>query len=326
MGIIDVLKKGLEKTKGGFIKKVEGIILGKKEIDKEVLERLEEIMIGADIGVKTTDSLIRRIEERVQRKELGDASGLIGYLKDEIRVILKSPQPPNNPPAPTPLYPPLLRGELKGGNRGMEGDMPYVIMVIGVNGVGKTTTIGKLAHRYKKEGKDILLCAGDTFRAAAIEQLQAWGSRAGVDVISQKAGADPSAVVFDACTAAKQRAADMLIIDTAGRLHTKVNLMEELKKVKRVIGKVIPDAPHETLLILDATTGQNAISQMRLFNEGIGVTGLIITKLDGTAKGGIVIGIVDEFKRPVKMIAVGEGIGDLIDFDADDFVDSLFAS
>ncbi len=324
MGIINVLKKGLAKTKGGFVKKVEDLILGKKEIDKEALERLEEIMIGADIGVKATDNLIKRIEEKVQRKELSDISGLTGYLKDEIRAILKSPQSSNNPPAPTPLYPPL-RGDREGGKGEMEGNRPYVIMVIGVNGVGKTTTIGKLAHRYKGEGKDVLLCAGDTFRAAAIEQLQVWGSRAGVDVIGQKAGADPSAVVFDACTAAKQRGVDMLIIDTAGRLHTKVNLMEELKKVKRVIGKVLPDAPDETLLILDATTGQNAISQMRLFNEGIGVTGLIITKLDGTAKGGIVIGIVDEFKRPIKMIGVGEDVGDLIDFNADDFVDSLFA-
>ncbi|MFZ3089748.1 MAG: signal recognition particle-docking protein FtsY [Nitrospirota bacterium] len=313
MGIINVLKKGLAKTKGGFVKKVEDLILGKKEIDKETLERLEEIMIGADIGVKATDNLIKRIEEKVQRKELSDISGLTGYLKDEIRAILKSPQSSNNPPAP-----PSTKGEI-------EGSRPYVIVVIGVNGVGKTTTIGKLAHRYKGEGKDVLLCAGDTFRAAAIEQLQVWGSRAGVDVIGQKAGADPSAVVFDACTAAKQRGVDMLIIDTAGRLHTKVNLMEELKKVKRVIGKVLPDAPHETLLILDATTGQNAISQMRLFNEGIGVTGLIITKLDGTAKGGIVIGIVDEFKRPIKMVGVGEDVSDLIDFNADDFVDSLFA-
>ncbi len=303
MAILDIFKKGLEKTKGGFVAKVESLLLGKKQIDKGLLDELEEILISADVGVKTTTALIKRIEEKVQRRELDDPAKLIAYLKGEIRDIFSRVD----------------------SRLDIESSKPFVILVIGVNGAGKTTTIGKLAHRYKKEGKEVLLAAGDTFRAAAIEQLEAWGSRVGADVIRQKPGADPSAVAFDAVSAAKQRGTDVLIIDTAGRLHTKVNLMEELKKVKRVIGNVLPVAPHETLLVLDATNGQNAISQARLFNEGIGVSGLIITKLDGTAKGGIVIGIVDEFKIPIRMAGMGEGMDDLVDFNADEFTDALFA-
>ncbi len=302
MAILDIFKKSLEKTKGGFIAKVESLLLGKKQIDKGLLDELEEILISADVGVKTTAALMKRIEEKVQRNELDNPARLIAYLKDEIREIFSRV----NSPSPSPL------------------PSPFVMLVIGVNGAGKTTTIGKLAHRYKKEGKSVLLAAGDTFRAAAIEQLEAWGSRVGADVIRQKPGADPSAVAFDAVSAAKQRGTDVLIIDTAGRLHTKVNLMEELKKVKRTIGNVLPGAPHETLLVLDATNGQNAISQARLFNEGVGVNGLIITKLDGTAKGGIVIGIVDEFKIPIRMVGMGEGMDDLIDFNAGEFADALF--
>lgn len=303
MAILDIFKKGLEKTKGGFVAKVESLLLGKKQIDKGLLDELEEILISVDVGVKTTTALIKRIEEKVQRRELDDPAKLIAYLKGEIRDIFSRVD----------------------SRLDIESSKPFVILVIGVNGAGKTTTIGKLAHRYKKEGKEVLLAAGDTFRAAAIEQLEAWGSRVGADVIRQKPGADPSAVAFDAVSAAKQRGTDVLIIDTAGRLHTKVNLMEELKKVKRVIGNVLPVAPHETLLVLDATNGQNAISQARLFNEGIGVSGLIITKLDGTAKGGIVIGIVDEFKIPIRMAGMGEGMDDLVDFNADEFTDALFA-
>lgn len=303
MGILDVFKKGLEKTKGGFVTKVESLLLGKKQIDKGLLDELEEILISADVGVKTTAALIKKIEERLQRRELDDPARLIACLKDEIMEIFSR--------------------NVNGLN--IESSKPFVILVIGVNGVGKTTTIGKLAHRYKKEGKEVLLAAGDTFRAAAIEQLEAWGKRVGADVIRQKPGADPSAVAFDAVSAAKQRGVDILIIDTAGRLHTKVNLMEELKKVKRTIGNVLPGAPHETLLILDATNGQNAVSQARLFNEGVGISGLIITKLDGTAKGGIVIGIVDEFKIPIRMVGMGEGMDDLIDFNAGEFADALFA-
>lgn len=303
MAILDIFKKGLEKTKGGFVTKVESLLLGKKQIDKGLLDELEEILISADVGVKTTTALIKRIEERLQRRELDDPARLIACLKDEIRNIFS---------------------KIDNGLN-IESSKPFVMLVIGVNGAGKTTTIGKLAHRYKKEGKSVLLAAGDTFRAAAIEQLEAWGSRVGADVIRQKPGADPSAVAFDAVSAAKQRGTDILIIDTAGRLHTKVNLMEELKKVKRTIGNVLPGAPHETLLVLDATNGQNAVSQARLFNEGIGVSGLIITKLDGTAKGGIVIGIVDEFKIPIRMVGMGEGMDDLIDFNAGEFTDALFA-
>ncbi|MFZ3064128.1 MAG: signal recognition particle-docking protein FtsY [Nitrospirota bacterium] len=303
MAILDIFKKGLEKTKGGFVTKVESLLLGKKQIDKGLLDELEEILISADVGVKTTTALIKKIEERLQRRELDDPARLIACLKDEIRDIFS---------------------KIDNGLN-IESSKPFVMLVIGVNGAGKTTTIGKLAHRYKNEGKSVLLAAGDTFRAAAIEQLEAWGSRVGADVIRQNPGADPSAVAFDAVSAAKQRGTDVLIIDTAGRLHTKVNLMEELKKVKRTIGNVLPGAPHETLLVLDATNGQNAVSQARLFNEGIGVSGLIITKLDGTAKGGIVIGIVDEFKIPIRMVGMGEGVDDLIDFNADEFADALFA-
>ena len=316
MAILDIFKKGLEKTKGGFVAKVESLLLGKKQIDKGLIDELEEILIGADVGVKTTAALIKRIEEKLQRKELDDPSKLIAYLKDEIREIFsRIDRPSAFPPSPLPSP---ARGE------GSEKP-PFVMLVIGVNGAGKTTTIGKLAHKYKKEGKSVLLAAGDTFRAAAIEQLEVWGKRVGADVIRQMPGADPSAVAFDAVSAAKQRGTDVLIIDTAGRLHTKVNLMEELKKIKRTIGNVLPGAPHETLLVLDATNGQNAISQARLFNEGIGISGLIITKLDGTAKGGIVIGIVDEFKIPIRMVGMGEGMDDLIDFNADEFTDALFA-
>lgn len=313
MGIIDILKNGLKKTRAGFVNRVEDLILGKKQIDKEVFDRLEEIMISADIGVKTTASLLRDIEEKVQRKELNDPSRLTAYLKNEIKAILSKGGVGESE-----------EGGIRGDYNSRADRGPFVILVIGVNGVGKTTTIGKLAYKYKNEGKKVLLAAGDTFRAAAIEQLEVWGKRAGFDVIRQKPGADPSAVVFDACMAAKQRGVDILLIDTAGRLHTKINLMEELKKVKRVIGKVIVGAPHETLLILDATTGQNAISQIRLFNEGIGVNGIILTKLDGTAKGGISIGIANEFKIPIRMVGIGEGLDDLIDFDADQFVEALF--
>lgn len=313
MGIIDILKNGLKKTRAGFVNRVEYLILGKKQIDKEVFDRLEEIMISADIGVKTTASLLRDIEEKVQRKELNDPSRLTAYLKNEIKAILSKGGVGESE-----------EGGIRGDYNSRADRGPFVILVIGVNGVGKTTTIGKLAYKYKNEGKKVLLAAGDTFRAAAIEQLEVWGKRVGFDVIRQKPGADPSAVVFDACMAAKQRGVDILLIDTAGRLHTKINLMEELKKVKRVIGKVIVGAPHETLLILDATTGQNAISQIRLFNEGIGVNGIILTKLDGTAKGGISIGIANEFKIPIRMVGIGEGLDDLIDFDADQFVEALF--
>lgn len=296
------LKSGLKKTKDGLVGRIDALVLGKKEIDADTLEELEEILITSDIGVKTTVELIRTLEQRLGRNELKDGGALRGALKEEILARL------------TAHHLPLDIGSQK----------LFVLLVIGVNGVGKTTTIGKLASRFTADGKKVLLAAADTFRAAAAEQLVAWGERSGVDVIRHKEGADPSAVVFDACKAAVARGVDILIIDTAGRLHTKVNLMEEMKKIRRVISREIPGAPHETLLVLDAATGQNAVSQARLFKEAAGVTGLALTKLDGTAKGGIVVAVSHEFALPVRYIGVGESIDDLRDFDPGEFTDALF--
>ncbi|MDU0457733.1 MAG: signal recognition particle-docking protein FtsY [Geobacteraceae bacterium] len=296
------LKSGLKKTKDGLVGRIDALVLGKKEIDADTLEELEEILITSDIGVKTTVELIRTLEQRLGRNELKDGEALRGALKEEILARL------------TAHHLPLDIGSQK----------LFVLLVIGVNGVGKTTTIGKLASRFTADGKNVLLAAADTFRAAASEQLVAWGERSGVDVIRHKEGADPSAVVFDACKAAVARNVDILIIDTAGRLHTKVNLMEEMKKIRRVISREIPGAPHETLLVVDAATGQNAVSQARLFKEAAGVTGLALTKLDGTAKGGIVVAVSHEFALPVRYIGVGESIDDLRDFDPGEFTDALF--
>ena len=296
------LKSGLKKTKDGLVGRIDALVLGKKEIDADTLEELEEILITSDIGVKTTVELIRTLEQRLGRNELKDGEALREALKEEILSRL------------TTHHQPLDISSRK----------LFVLLVIGVNGVGKTTTIGKLASRFTADGKKVLLAAADTFRAAAAEQLVAWGERSGVDVIRHKEGADPSAVVFDACKAAVARGVDILIIDTAGRLHTKVNLMEEMKKIRRVIGREIADAPHETLLVVDAATGQNAISQARLFKEAAGVTGLALTKLDGTAKGGIVVAVSHEFALPVRYIGVGESIDDLRDFDPQEFTDALF--
>ncbi|NTW99087.1 MAG: signal recognition particle-docking protein FtsY [Geobacteraceae bacterium] len=301
-GLFERLKSGLKKTKDGLVGRIDALVLGKKSIDAETLEELEEILITSDIGVKTTVELIRTLEERLGRNELKDGEALRGALKDEILARL------------TAHHLPLDIGSQK----------PFVLLVIGVNGVGKTTTIGKLASRYTASGKKVLLAAADTFRAAAAEQLIAWGDRSGVDVIRHKEGADPSAVVFDACKAAVARGVDVLIVDTAGRLHTKVNLMEEMKKIRRVIDREIPGAPHETLLVLDAATGQNATSQARLFKEAAGVTGVVLTKLDGTAKGGILVAVSHEFSLPVRYIGVGESIEDLRDFDPQEFADALF--
>ena len=296
------LKSGLKKTKEGLVGRIDALVLGKKSIDADTLEELEEILITSDIGVKTTVELIRTLEQRLGRNELKDGEALRAALKDEILARL------------TAHHHLLDFGSHK----------PFVLLVIGVNGVGKTTTIGKLASRFSTSGNKVLLAAGDTFRAAAAEQLIAWGNRSGVDVIRHKEGADPSAVVFDACKAAVAREVDVLIIDTAGRLHTKVNLMEEMKKIRRIIDREIPGAPHETLLVLDAATGQNAISQARIFKESAGVTGLALTKLDGTAKGGIVVAVSHEFALPVRYIGVGESIDDLRDFDPQEFTDALF--
>jgi fused signal recognition particle receptor len=301
-GFFERLKLGLKKTKDGLVGRIDTLALGKKEIDAETLEELEEILITSDIGVKTTVELIRTLEQRLGRNELKDGEALRCALKEEI----------------------LARLEAHHRVLDIAGQQPFVLLVIGVNGVGKTTTIGKLASRFSAEGKKVLLAAADTFRAAAAEQLESWGNRSGVDVIRHKEGADPSAVVFDACKAAVARQVDILIVDTAGRLHTKVNLMEEMKKIRRVIDREIPGAPHETLLVLDAATGQNAISQARIFKDAAGVTGIALTKLDGTAKGGILVAISHEFALPVRYIGVGESIDDLRDFDPREFTDALF--
>jgi fused signal recognition particle receptor len=301
-GFFERLKLGLKRTTDGLVGRIDALLLGKKTIDADTLEELEEILITSDIGVTTAVELIRTMEQRLGRNELKDGAALRTALKDEILVRLTAHHSALD----------------------LSGQHPFVLLVIGVNGVGKTTTIGKLASRFTADGKKVLLAAADTFRAAASEQLVAWGDRSGVDVIRHKEGADPSAVVFDACKAAVARGVDILIIDTAGRLHTKVNLMEEMKKIRRVIDREIPGAPHETLLVVDAATGQNAVSQARLFKESAGVTGIALTKLDGTAKGGIVVAVSHEFALPVRYIGIGESIADLRDFDPHEFADALF--
>lgn len=296
------LKRSLSKTHESIIGRVDTLLMGRKEIDTDTLEELEEILITADLGVKTTVDLIRTLEQRLKRAELQDGAALKRALKDEIQLRLME------------HHAPLVVTDKK----------PFVIMVIGVNGVGKTTTIGKLAARYTGEGRKVLLAAADTFRAAAAEQLETWAKRVGADIVRHKEGADPSAVVFDACKAAIARGTDVLIIDTAGRMHTKVNLMEEMKKIRRVLTREIPDGPHETLLVLDAATGQNALSQAKLFKEAAGVSGVVLTKLDGSAKGGIVVAVSNEYALPVRFIGVGESVEDLRAFDPVQFVEALF--
>lgn len=301
-GLFERLKAGLKRTTDGLVGRIDALVLGKKIIDADTLEELEEILITSDIGVKTTVELIRSLEQRLSRNELKDGEALRSALKGELLARLQAHHRP-----------------LK-----VAAIQPFVLLVVGVNGVGKTTTIGKLASRYAAEGKKVLLAAGDTFRAAAADQLAVWAERAAVELIRHQEGADPSAVAFDACKAAVARGADLLIVDTAGRLHTKVNLMEEMKKIRRVIDREIPGAPHETLLVLDAATGQNALNQTRIFRESAGVTGLALTKLDGSAKGGVVVAVSHEFDLPVRFIGVGEGIDDLRDFEPQEFVDALF--
>lgn len=296
------LKRGLGRTHENLVGRIDRLLLGKKTIDEDTLEELEEILITADIGMPTTVSLIRTLEEKLSRNELQDGDALKSTLKQELLKRLSKYSKP-----------------LEVGTPG-----PFVILVIGVNGAGKTTTIGKLAARFAASGNKVLLAAADTFRAAAAEQLQIWAERSGVDIVRHAEGADPSAVVFDAAKAAVAREADVLIVDTAGRLHTKVNLMEELKKIRRVIDREIPGSPHETLLVLDAATGQNAVAQARIFKEATAVSGIILTKLDGTAKGGIITAITNEFDIPVRFIGVGEGVDDLREFDPEEFVNALF--
>lgn len=300
-GFFAKLKQGLTKTRDQFVTKVEEILTGRRKIDDELYEELEEVLIRSDVGVNTSLELVERLRKEARKRKLQEAHELKAVLKELISEIL---------------------GEEEALNLADRG--PSILLVVGVNGVGKTTTIGKLAHYFRSEGKKVILAAGDTFRAAAIDQLEIWGQRAGVDVIKQREGADPAAVAYDAIQAAKSRNVDLVIMDTAGRLHNKVNLMEELRKVKRVIEREIPGAPHEVLLVLDATTGQNALQQAKLFQEVAGVTGIVLTKLDGTAKGGVVLGIQGETRIPVKWIGVGEGMEDLRPFIPQDFAEALF--
>ena len=300
--LLDRLKQGIQKTRAGLVSRLEDTIAGRKEIDAGLLEELEYTLIAADIGYKAASEILERIRQRVDRRLVGDAAELRGLISEHLLEVLQSVERP----VPRVTEP------------------PAVVMIVGVNGVGKTTTIGKLARLYRDEGRSVLLAAADTFRAAAIEQLEIWAQRVGIDVIRQKQGADPSAVLFDALQAARARRIDCVIVDTAGRLHTKSNLMAELEKMNRTAARVIPGAPHETLLVLDGTTGQNGIEQARRFTDSAGVTGIILTKLDGTAKGGVVVAIARELNLPIRYVGVGEQLEDLLPFEPDRFIASLF--
>lgn len=302
------LDKGLEKTKQSFLSKLTRTVVGKSKVDAEVLDNLEEVLISSDVGVETTLKIIDRIEARVSKDKYVSTDELNGILKSEIAALLEE----NNASSINEIVIPEVT------------DGPYVIMVVGVNGVGKTTTIGKLAHQFKSMGKKVVLGASDTFRAAAVDQLIIWADRVGVPIVQQGMGADPASVAFDALQSAKAQNADVVIIDTAGRLHNKINLMNELSKIKNVMDKIVPGAPHEVMLVLDGSTGQNAFEQAKQFSIATDINALAITKLDGTAKGGVVIGISDQMKIPVKYIGVGEGMEDLQPFNKTEFVDSLF--
>jgi fused signal recognition particle receptor len=300
--LLERLKSGVEKTRAGLVTRLEDALAGRKEIDADLLDELEYTLVSADIGIKTTTEILERIRQQVDRKMVGDASELRGLISQHLLEVLQATERP------------LPRVD----------QPPAVVMVVGVNGAGKTTSIGKLASRYKGEGRSVLLCAADTFRAAAIEQLEIWGERTSTEVIRQKPGADPSAVLFDALHAARARNVDYVIVDTAGRLQTKTNLMAELEKMRRTASRVIPGAPHEVLLVLDATTGQNGLEQARRFTETSGVTGIVLAKLDGTAKGGVVIAIARELNLPIRYVGIGEKIHDLVPFDPEKFIASLF--
>ncbi|EGD45843.1 signal recognition particle-docking protein FtsY [Ruminiclostridium papyrosolvens DSM 2782] len=302
MGFFDKLKEGLQKTRKSITEKIDQVLVSFGKVDEELFDELEEILITSDIGIETTMKVIEDLKEKVKDRKIIDPKDVKGLLKETLKEILE-----------------------KGGNEMNLNTKPSVIIVIGVNGVGKTTSIGKIANLYKSQGKKVLLAAGDTFRAAAIDQLEVWAQRVGTEIIMQKEGSDPAAVIFDAVQAAKSRNADLLICDTAGRLHTKKNLMEELKKVSRVLERELPGADRETLLVLDATTGQNAIAQAKTFSETSDITGIVLTKLDGTAKGGIVVAIKSELDIPVKLIGVGEQLDDLQKFDAGEFIEALFS-
>ncbi len=301
---IDRMKEAVTRTRESLAERIEEVVAFNKEIDRNTLDDLEATLLAADLGTTTTREVLDKMREKVDRKQIGNIEELKRVLKDELLAILTAA---TNRPA-----------------KSVDGE-PEVILVVGVNGTGKTTSIGKLAHTLRAQGKTVLLCAADTFRAAAIEQLEIWGDRTGTEVIKTKPGGDPSAVLFDSLQAAKARNTDYVIVDTAGRLHTKSSLMQELEKMHRTAGRIIPGAPHETLLVMDATTGQNGLQQARLFTQSAGVTGIVLTKLDGTAKGGVVIAISRELGLPVRYVGVGEKQGDLLPFNAHDFVESLFA-
>jgi len=301
-GLLERLKAGIQKTRAGLMEKIEDAVSGRKELDADVLEELEYALITADIGSKTTAEILERIRQRVERHQVGDIAELKSLIREHLLEILQATERPV----------PLVK------------DPPAVMMVVGVNGAGKTTSIGKLTRRLQSEGRTVLLCAADTFRAAAIEQLEVWAERTGAGLIRQQPGSDPSAVLFDALQAAKARKVDYVIVDTAGRLHTKTNLMAELEKMRRTAARVIPEAPHEVLLVIEATTGQNGLEQARKFTESSAVTGIILTKLDGTAKGGVVVAISRELNLPIRYVGVGEQLDDLLPFDPENFAASLF--
>jgi len=301
MGLFDRLKEGLAKTRKSFIEKVESVFTQGK-IDEKVIDELEEILITSDIGAHSTGEIVTSLKTEIKKGTVNDSASAKEFLKKEMSLLLGSS-------SPLVLY----------------GEKPFVILTVGVNGVGKTTTIGKLASKFRAEGHSVMLGAADTFRAAAIEQLEIWAERSGASIVKHQSGFDPAAVAFDAIESAKHKKIDVVIIDTAGRLHTKSPLMEELKKVKRVIQKSLPHAPQEILLVVDATTGQNALRQAQMFNEAVGITGVALTKLDGTAKGGIVFAIKKELGIPVRLIGIGEGIEDLRDFDSEEFIEALFS-
>jgi fused signal recognition particle receptor len=300
---LEKMKQAVTRTRESLSERIDEVMAFTKEIDRSTLDDLEGILIGADMGTRTTQEILGKLREKADRKQIKDVAELKRLIKEQVLAILNATPARTSKPA--------------------AGD-PEVVMVVGVNGTGKTTTIGKLAHALRGEGKTVLLCAADTFRAAAIEQLEVWGSRTGVEVIKTKPGGDPSAVLFDALSAAKARHTDSVIVDTAGRLHTKSSLMAELEKMKRTAQRIIPGAPHEVLLVMDATTGQNGLQQARQFTESAGVTGIVLTKLDGTAKGGVVVAISRELGLPVRYVGVGEQVGDLLPFNAENFADSLF--
>lgn len=301
-GFFGRLKERLQKTRSGFVDGIAGLVLGRKRIDADLLEEIETVLLSADVGVEATRDIIEDLERRISRSELADSEALFTALREDLLRLLE------------PVSSPLVIGDQR----------PYVVLMVGVNGAGKTTTIGKLAKRFQAEGRKVMLAAGDTFRAAAVEQLQVWGERNGVPVVAQGRNADPASVVFDAMQSARARDVDVLIVDTAGRLHTQSNLMAELEKIKRVMGKADAGAPHETLLVIDAGTGQNAVSQALQFHEAVGLSGIVLTKLDGTAKGGVIFAVARRLGIPIRFVGVGEAIEDLRVFDAGEFIDALF--